>query len=51
MNLDDKISDKICDKISAKASVLKTKESDIRVKEVKLYFLPVKTRVPLKFGP
>ena len=34
MNLDDKISDKICDKISAKASVLKTKESDIRVKRL-----------------
>lgn len=25
--------------------------SDIHIKEVKLFFLPVKTRIPLKFGP
>jgi L-alanine-DL-glutamate epimerase-like enolase superfamily enzyme len=27
------------------------KPSDIRVRDVSLYFLPVQTRVPLKFGP
>jgi len=27
------------------------RSSDIRIKEVNLYFLPVKTRIPLKFGP
>lgn len=27
------------------------KETDIRSKDVSLYFLPVETRVPLKFGP
>jgi L-alanine-DL-glutamate epimerase-like enolase superfamily enzyme len=37
--------------MSAIVSVMKTRESDIKLKEVKLYFLPVKTRVPLKFGP
>src|SRR3954468_9113798 len=25
--------------------------TDVRVKAVQLYFLPIKTRVPLKFGP
>ena len=30
---------------------MKTKPTDIRPVSVKLYFLPVKTRVPLKFGP
>ena len=28
-----------------------SKLSDVRVKDVALYFLPIKTRVPLKFGP
>ncbi len=28
-----------------------SKRTDIRVRAVSLYFLPVKTRVPLKFGP
>jgi L-alanine-DL-glutamate epimerase-like enolase superfamily enzyme len=28
-----------------------SKLSDVRVREVALYFLPIKTRVPLKFGP
>ncbi|MHC4295207.1 MAG: hypothetical protein ACYSTL_06440, partial [Planctomycetota bacterium] len=28
-----------------------SKHSDVRVKGVSLYFLPVETRVPLKFGP
>lgn len=27
------------------------KTSDIKIKGIKLYFLPVKTRIPLKFGP
>jgi len=27
------------------------KNSDIKIKNVELYFLPVETRVPLKFGP
>jgi L-alanine-DL-glutamate epimerase-like enolase superfamily enzyme len=30
---------------------MKTKPTDIRPVAVKLYFLPVQTRVPLKFGP
>ena len=28
-----------------------SKAKDVRVKEVSLYFLPVETRMPLKFGP
>ncbi len=28
-----------------------SKETDVRVKAVSLYYLPVETRVPLKFGP
>src|SRR5882762_9219206 len=27
------------------------RSTDVRVKAVRLYFLPIKTRVPLKFGP
>jgi len=28
-----------------------TKNTDIRVIAASLYFLPIKTRIPLKFGP
>ncbi|NLC69176.1 MAG: mandelate racemase/muconate lactonizing enzyme family protein [Clostridiaceae bacterium] len=30
---------------------MRTRGTDIRIREARLYFLPVETRVPLKFGP